>query len=152
MSTFLSLAEEVEEWFGPMVDDPGFRQAVLRGIGSGSALVAIDRTEPVAGLLFSRHHAPIYDIRWLVVTADRRREGIGEAMVAHAVRTWVAPPATVNVVTFGADHPGARSRDFYTRLGFEPREEAEPGPEGGSRQRFELHVTAPPDWSIRADH
>jgi GNAT superfamily N-acetyltransferase len=152
LSTFLSLAEEVEEWFGPMVDDPGFRQAVRRGIGRGSALVAVDRDEPVGGLLFSRHRPPIYDIRWLVVTSDRRSEGVGEAMIAHALRRFVEPPATVSVVTFGADHPGARSRDFYTRLGFEPQEEAETGPEGGSRQRFELQVTDLPDWSIRADH
>jgi hypothetical protein len=36
---FLRLAGEVEQRFGPMVDDDGFRTAVMRNIGRGTALV-----------------------------------------------------------------------------------------------------------------
>jgi GNAT superfamily N-acetyltransferase len=146
---FLLLAGEVEDWFGPMVEDPGFGRAVVRAIDRGSALVAIDGEVTLGGLLFSHHRPPHYDIRWLVVTADRRGAGVGEELVAHAVRAWVQPPAVVSVVTFGPDHPGARSRRFYTRLGFDPVEAVEPGPEGGSRQRFELRLDALPSWALR---
>jgi hypothetical protein len=54
LAGFLGLAAEVEQWFGPMVDDPGFRTAVCKHIRRGTALVAIapERPEPVGGLLF----------------------------------------------------------------------------------------------------
>jgi len=147
LGNFLLLAAEVEDWFGPMVDEREFHDAVRKNIARGSALLAFDGTDVVGGLLFSRHHAPAYDIGWLVVTAERRSEGIGEALVARAVRDWVRPPAVVGVVTFGGDHPGARSRHFYERLGFEPVRIEDAGPEGGSRERFELRLEHVPVWS-----
>jgi len=52
-------------------------------------------------------------------------------------------PGTLEVVTFGADHPGASAsgaRAFYERLGFTPAEAAAPGPEGGSRQAYRKPV------------
>lgn len=147
---FLALAAEVEDWFGPMVDEPAFHSAVQGNIARGSALVAVG-PQPgaavVGGLLFSTGRAPDYEIGWLVVAAARRSQGIGEALVAGAVRRWATPPAELTVVTFGPDHPGARSRRFYERLGFEPAEAVDPGPEGGSRQRFRLHLEALPPWA-----
>jgi GNAT superfamily N-acetyltransferase len=124
-----------------MVDEPAFHAAVERNIARGSALVAVQSDDTVVGgLLFSTGRAPDYEIGWLVVAAARRSQGIGEALVADAVRRWVTPPAELTVVTFGPDHPGARSRRFYERLGFEPAEAVDPGPEGGSRQRFRLRL------------
>jgi RimJ/RimL family protein N-acetyltransferase len=58
----------------------------------------------------------------------------------------VLPPAVVRLVTFGVDHPGARSRRFYERLGFEPVAVVDHGPEGGSREQFELRFDFLPDW------
>jgi hypothetical protein len=51
---FLRLAGEVEQWFGPMVDDDGFRTAVMRNIGRGTSLVvdAHQGPELLGGLLF----------------------------------------------------------------------------------------------------
>lgn len=145
---FLVLAAEVEDWFGPMVADPGFHRSVRNDIERRSALVAVDRGDAVVGgLLFSCQRAPEYEIGWLVVTDVMRSRGIGEALVAEAMRRWVAPPAVVTVVTFGADHPGARSRRFYERLGFLPSETVDAGPEGGSRQRFRLELETLPAWS-----
>ena len=147
LASFVSLASEVEDWFGPMAEVPEFRSAVARSIGRGSALVAVDDDdEVVGGLLFSHHNQPRYDIRWLVVTDGRRGQRIGEMLLADAFARYVSPPATVDVVTFGADHAGSRSRGFYTRLGFEPAEMVENGPEGGSRQRFVLQLDVLPDW------
>ena len=145
---FLALAAEVENWFGPMVDEPGFHQAVRTNIERRSALVATDDDDRVVGgLLFSHHKAPEYDIGWVVVTESARSVGVGAALLADAFRRWVRPPCTVNVVTFGLDHPGARSRGFYERLGFQPAEIVADGPEGGSRQRFQLPLDALPDWA-----
>lgn len=145
---FIQLAAEVEDWFGPMVNEDGFHAAVRKNTERRSALVALDAgTEVVGGILFSRHRAPEYEIGWLVVTAARRSEGIGTALVAESLRRWVQLPAVVSVVTFGVDHPGARSRRFYERLGFEPSDVIENGPDGRSRQRFRLKLETLPDWS-----
>jgi hypothetical protein len=38
---FIVLAGQVEHWFGPMVDDPGFRAAIDKHIHRATALVAV---------------------------------------------------------------------------------------------------------------
>jgi hypothetical protein len=66
--------------------------------------------------------------------------------MADAMRRFVTDPGTVEVVTFGADHPGAAAsgaRAFYERLGFIPAESAAPGPDGGSRQVYRKIVPVP---------
>ncbi|ARP68875.1 N-acetyltransferase [Streptomyces pluripotens] len=147
---FLSLAAEVEHWFGPMVDEPGFHSAVERHIRRSTALVAVSpEAEAVAragllgGMLFDRR-TPVQHIDWLVVSAHARGRGVGRALVAEAVRRFVQAPGALEVVTFGADHPGAVAsggRVFYERLGFSPAEAREPGPEGGSRQVYRRTVS-----------
>lgn len=151
---FLGLAAQVEHWFGPMVDDPGFSAAVVEHIRGSKALVAVDvapytKNEAVpqplllGGLLFGSD-APTYHIHWLVVSRRARGRGVGAALMADAMKRYVTGPGTVEVVTFGADHPGSvdsGARVFYERLGFRPAESADPGPEGGSRQIYRLPVT-----------
>lgn len=145
---FVELAAGVEHLFGPMVHEPAFHGAVRRSIARGSALIARDALGTSAGgLLFARHCRPTYVVRWLVVAADHRSRGLGQALVAHAFRRWVHPPCTVEVVAFGPDHPGARSRRFYERLGFDPAERADAGPDGGSRQVFRAHLEQLPAWA-----
>ena len=62
--------------------------------------------------------------------------GIGEALVACAIQL-VQPPAELVVTTFGPDIvAGQAARRLYTRMGFDPAEQAPLGPEGGSRQVF----------------
>ncbi|MDH6190313.1 hypothetical protein M2168_003345 [Streptomyces sp. CZ24] len=66
-------------------------------------------------------------------------EQAGDVVLAEAVRRYVQGPGTLEVVTFGADHPGAvtsGARAFYSSLGFSPAEQAPAGPEGGSRQVY----------------
>ncbi|MEO3750134.1 GNAT family N-acetyltransferase [Streptomyces sp. B6B3] len=138
-SGFLGLAAQVEHWFGPMVDDPGFHNAVNKQIRRSTALVAVS-SEPglLGGLLFGPK-APTYHIRWLVVSEEARGRGVGRALLADATRRFVQGQGTIEVVTFGADHPGAiasGARAFYERLGFTPAEPTDPGPEGGSRQIY----------------
>lgn len=142
---FLALAAEVEHWFGPMVAEPRFHRAVGRSIEAGLATVAEDDRGLLGGLLFGTDDAepPLHHLHWLVVAARARGTGLGRALVEDALRRHVRPPATVEVVTFGPDHPGAvtsGARVFYERLGFTPAEPAAPGPEGGSRQVYRLRL------------
>jgi GNAT superfamily N-acetyltransferase len=137
---FLALAAEVEHWFGPMVGEPGFHAALRAHIADGAALLVGSPEAPLGGILLGPgaeggpHH-----VHWLVVAARARGTGVGRALMAEALRRFGDGP--VEVVTFGADHPGAvasGARAFYARLGFVPGEEAPPGPEGGSRQVYRL--------------
>jgi GNAT superfamily N-acetyltransferase len=144
---FIELAGQVEQWFGPMVGEPGFRMVLARHIGRGTALVATtaDETDMLGGLLFTSK-PPAYHVRWLVVSEQARGKGIGRALIADAMRRFVTGHGIVEVVTFAADHPGASAsgaRAFYERLGFTPAEAAGPGPDGGSRQVYRKIITVP---------
>jgi GNAT superfamily N-acetyltransferase len=139
----IALAGQVEHWFGPMVGEPGFHAVLVKHIRRATALVAAEEASVLGGLLFSAH-PPAYHVRWLVVCEHARGQGIGRALMADAMRRFVTGPGIVDVVTFGADHPGASAsgaRVFYQRLGFTPGEPAPPGPEGGSRQVYRKTVT-----------
>jgi GNAT superfamily N-acetyltransferase len=134
------LAAEVEPLFGPMLGRPEFEGALARKIARGQALCVRDASPgaPLLGGLLWSAHEPLYRIGWLAVTARARGRGVGRRLVEAALE-WAPPPATVEVVTFGADNPGGLpARAFYAALGFAPAEMTTPGPEGGSRQVFRL--------------
>ncbi|MEV6929652.1 GNAT family N-acetyltransferase [Dactylosporangium sp. NPDC051485] len=138
---WLFLAEQVEDLFGPLVEDPGFRAALLRNIGRGTALcvrvdAAASRAALAGGLLLSAHH-PTYQITWLAVSREHRGDGIGELLVRTALDTMLEPPCAVEVTTFGPDHPGHAARGFYEHLGFEP---ASAVTADGARQTYRLQV------------
>ncbi|MEV5545747.1 GNAT family N-acetyltransferase [Streptomyces sp. NPDC052309] len=146
---FLRLAGQVEHWFGPMVEEPGFHGAVKEHIRRSMALVAVSPSSDrlLGGLLFGAE-APAYHVHWLVVSEEARGLGAGRALMADAVRRFVREPGVLEVVTFGPDHPGAvagGARVFYERLGFSPAEATDPGPEGGSRQIYRRPVSGPED-------
>ncbi|MFI0980164.1 GNAT family N-acetyltransferase [Streptomyces sp. NPDC021093] len=147
---YLALAGQVEHWFGPMVEEAGFHDAVKEHIRSSMALVAVasgsgsgsGSGDLLGGMLFGAE-APVYHVHWLVVAEEGRGKGVGRALMDDASRRFVRGPGTMEVVTFGADHPGAvvsGARVFYESLGFTPAEAAEPGPEGGSRQVYRRPV------------
>ncbi|MFH9816001.1 GNAT family N-acetyltransferase [Streptomyces sp. NPDC017230] len=150
---FVGLAAQVEHWFGPMVDDPGFHRAVEDHVRHSMALVAESPAsgELLGGLLFGVD-ASVHHVHWLVVDRQARGLGAGKRLMTEAVRRFVRGPGTVEVVTFGADHPGAvesGARVFYERLGFRPAEVTGPGPEGGSRQVYRREVAGPHDTGFR---
>ena len=140
ISAWLVLAAEVEFLFGPMVEEPGFIQALCRNAARGTALCAREGRGPpgaplLGGLLYSPK-PPLYRIGWLAVTGSHRRRGIGRALIEHVFQRAESPAEFV-VITFGADRAeGAPARRFYARMGFAPAEMAPDGPEGGSRQVF----------------
>lgn len=140
---FVGLAAQVEHWFGPMVEDAGFHDAVRRHIRRSAALVAVSAGPDLLGGLLFGGKAPAYHVHWLVVSERARGKGVGRALMEDAMGRWVRGPGSIEVVTFGADHPGAvasGARAFYERLGFAAAESADPGPEGGSRQVFRRAV------------
>jgi GNAT superfamily N-acetyltransferase len=140
----LGLAAQVEHWFGPMVESSGFHSAVDKHIRRSTALVAVSSGSDVLGGLLFGGKAPIYQVHWLVVSEKERGKGVGRALLADATRRFVQGPGSMEVITFGADHPGAvasGARVFYECLGFSPAEAAGPGPEGGSRQVYRRAVT-----------
>ena len=104
----IELARQVEDWFGPMAGDPGFRVALDRHIGRATALVAVNAGQAglLGGLLFSAK-PPAYHVRWLVVSELARREGVGRALMAEGMRRFVCGPGVMEVVTFG---PGTLAR------------------------------------------
>jgi hypothetical protein len=77
---FIVLAGQVEHWFGPMVDDPGFRAAIDKHIRRAAALVAVaaDEADLLGGLLFGASPRPI-------TCAGSSFPG------KHAGRAWAAP-------------------------------------------------------------
>ncbi len=141
---FLALAAQVEHWFGPMVEEAGFHDAVNEHICRSTALVAVSEDAAVLGGLLFEAKAPVFHVDWLVVSKAGRGSGVGRALMDTASQWFVRGPATIEVVTFGADHPGAvasGARVFYESLGFTPAEAAAPGPEGGSRQIYRRLVS-----------
>ncbi|GGV91359.1 GNAT family N-acetyltransferase [Streptomyces massasporeus] len=134
----LGLAAQVEHSFGPMVGKPDFHSALDKHIRRSTALVAVSGSDVLGGLLFGGK-APIHQVHWLVVSEKARGKGVGRALMADATHRFVRGPGSIEVITFGADHPGAvasGARVFYECLGFSPAEAADPGPEGGSRQVY----------------
>lgn len=145
---WLQLASEVEFLFGPMVDDPRFRQALRRNIERGSAFCVREAdgrpgSALLGGVLFSPSAAPRYKVGWLAVAERRRRQGIGRQLVGH-VLGLVHPPAEVGVDTFTDDTAqGVAARRFYEHLGFRAAELAT-GPHGEPVQVFRLLLSETP--------
>jgi GNAT superfamily N-acetyltransferase len=134
VASWLEIAREVEPLFGPM---PYFRSTLHRNISRGTALCVRDASGQVLGGVLLRA-APHTQITWLATRSSARRQGVGHALVAGALRRY-PPLCEVLVDTFGEDSvEGYPARRLYESFGFVPAEYLPTGPEGGSRQRFRL--------------
>lgn len=80
---FLDLAAQVEHWFGPMVEDPGFRAAVDKHIRRSMALVAVSSGPGLLGGLLFGAKAPTYHLHFTFTGLSSRS---GNAARASAVR------------------------------------------------------------------
>ncbi|MDP1795005.1 MAG: GNAT family N-acetyltransferase [Acidimicrobiales bacterium] len=136
----LRLAGQVEYLFGPMVEDPSFHATVRANIDAEVGIVAMVEDRLVGGLLFTKTDARLFEIGWLAVDEAYRSMRVGRAMLVDAIARWVHPPADIEVIALGPDHPGAASVAFYERLGFEFVEPEDPGADGGSRDRLRLSI------------
>jgi GNAT superfamily N-acetyltransferase len=134
VASWLEIAREVGPLFGPM---PDIESTLRRNISRGTALCVRDPGGRVLGGMLLRA-APHTQITWLAVRSSARRQGVGHALVAEALRRC-PPPCEVLVDTFGEDSiEGYPARRLYESFGFLPSEDLPDGPEGGSRQRFRL--------------
>lgn len=129
---FLGLAAQVEQWFGPMVEEPGFHDAVREHIAADMALVTPSSGPDLLGGLLFGAEAPTYHVHWLVVSRRARGTGVGRALMEEAVRRWVRGPGEIEVVTFGPDHPGPSSAApaSSTSASASPPPSPPPGPGG----------------------
>jgi len=135
VASWMELVAEVEPLFGPM---PDFTEVIEKHVRRGSAFVVRDDHDNVLGAVLRGGHPPLIHIRWLAVRLAARGSGIGRALIAAALRD-LPTPCRVDVVTFGADTAGGgAARGLYMAFGFHPKEHLPTGPEGGSRQRFQL--------------
>lgn len=137
------LARSVEPLFGPMLGH-GFEKVLDNNIERNALLCAIDSTSAgndiKGAIIFDTRDAPTYQVSWLAVFEACRGTGVGRALLTAALER-VAPPASVDVVTFGPDNAaGIPARRLYESFGFRPGAMRERGPEGGTRQAFELRL------------
>lgn len=134
VSSWLEIVREVEPLFGPM---PDFEFTLTRNIDRASALCVRDIHERVLGGVLIRPLLHL-QISWLAVRTSARGQGIGRALLAEALRHYASAEEVV-VDTFGEDNTeGGPARRLYESFGFVAAEHLEPGPEGGTRQRFRL--------------
>jgi ribosomal protein S18 acetylase RimI-like enzyme len=134
VASWLEIAREVEPLFGPM---PDFESTLRRNIRRGTALCVRDPSGQVLGGMLLRA-APHTQITWLAVRSSARRQGVGHALVAEALRRY-PPSCEVLVDTFGQDSiEGYPARRLYESFSFLPGEDLPNGADGGSRQRFRL--------------
>jgi GNAT superfamily N-acetyltransferase len=141
---WLNLAKQVEPLFGPMINQD-FDRVLRRNISRGSAFCVRSGMTPnilAGGLLFDYRNPPHYKLSWMAVETTLQRKGIGQLLLERAIAKTI-PPCTIEVITFGPDHPGGEAaRRFYEAFGFRPGMKCNPGPDGGDRQAFVLQVLA----------
>lgn len=149
---WLTLAAQFESLFGPMVENPAFLTALDKTIAQGRAFcVRADDGPPGAPLLggiLLGSHPPRYEIDWLAVEQQSRRQGVGHVLLSH-VLSLIEPPAEVMLLTFAAGiEDGEAARRLYERHGFQPAEPGPTNPAGYATQVFRLTLGHTP--TVRA--
>lgn len=125
----LALAREVEPLFGPMADEPGFREGMRTAMAEGMILCVSEAG--TGGLLGAVAVDPeANELAWLAVFSRFRGRGLGSLLIRGAFALLDATrPA--GVVTFGPEVPeGAAARAVYLRQGFADVEQGGNNPAG----------------------
>jgi GNAT superfamily N-acetyltransferase len=118
-----AVLRSLPEWVG--LEEPLL--AYIEAARTLPTLVATDGTKDVGFLTLARHNVHAAEIVAMGVTPDRHRRGLGRRLVEAAVGLVAADGVCLlQVKTLGPSHPSAgyaRTRAFYTALGFVPLEE-----------------------------
>lgn len=113
---WLELAREVEPLFGPMVDDPVFRENLKEAVTRETAFCAVDGNEFYGGIVISPENN---EILWLAVTQSERGHGTGAALLSEALKN-LDHTKPVSVITFDQTCPaGLPARRLYLSFGFQ---------------------------------
>ncbi|MEZ2220139.1 GNAT family N-acetyltransferase [Rhizobium sp. RCC_161_2] len=132
IAPWMMLSEEVVDLFGPM---PGFTAVLTRKINQKQAFCArpADGKSLIGGMLMGGSGETFW-IRWLAVSREHRRSGIGRALVERAIA--IAPlQSLLQVDTFiEGSAGGAAARRLYESSGFAPGEVWQK--DGVVRQRY----------------
>jgi len=126
---WLSLAEEVEPLFGPMVEDPQFQDGLKRALLGGYA-ICVMKKEPASllgGIIFDRLEN---EILWLAVRSANRKAGIGRLLLQEAINRLDAH-RPIRVQTYDPSFPsGLPARKLYLDFGFKDIRSGRPNPAG----------------------
>jgi GNAT superfamily N-acetyltransferase len=118
-----SILRALPDWFGIEASNVAY----VRSLSELPGLVALDGEEVVGFLAVRRHNPSTSEVHVMGVRADRHRSGIGRALIVRAEQELLAPTTRLlEVKTLGPSHPDpfyARTRAFYSALGFLPLEE-----------------------------
>ena len=110
-------------WFGL---DEATREYV-RAAATMESYVAEDGGRVIGVVLIRRHLPGAAEIHLMAVDAERHRQGVGRSMLASVEQLLrVDGVRWLQVKTLGPSHPSAhyaRTREFYTAVGFEALEE-----------------------------
>ncbi len=118
---WIRLAREVEPLFGPMVEDPGFREGLRRALADRNAL-CVRRTGCEAGrniqggIVVSPKDN---EVLWFAVAEASRSQGVGKVLLDSAIQR-LDPERPMIVTTFDRSvEAGLPARRLYRRHGFE---------------------------------
>lgn len=129
--SWITLSREVEPLFGPMADEPDFREALQRAIALGLAC-CIDDPGGLTGSIAGGAVISIMnnEIAWLAVSKKHRRKGYGNALLAFAI-ALLNPDKPILVQTFDELFPeGRAARGLYRNFGFSGQMRGEVNPAG----------------------
>jgi ribosomal protein S18 acetylase RimI-like enzyme len=119
-AAWIELAREVEDLFGPMAAEPSFQQGLRAAIRHNTAFCVdspgrADNKSLDGGIVIEPQ---ANEIVWLAVAKQRRRRGLGEALLRYAI-AQLDRSRDIEVQTFDQTVPaGAAARVLYRRLGF----------------------------------
>ena len=117
---WISLAREVEPLFGPMADEPDFRESLRQAIASDTAFCIRSDTNGankslIGGVVISKE---TNEIAWLAVSRHYRGKGCGRKLIAFAIGK-LNRRENIFVQTFDESVPeGGPARRLYLDLGF----------------------------------
>jgi GNAT superfamily N-acetyltransferase len=118
---WIRLAGEVEPLFGPMVQDPTFREGLKQAISGGKALCvrkadAAETPALLGGIIISPEEN---EILWFAVSQGSHGRGTGKALLAEAV-SLLDQGRPMRVTTFDRSaREGLPARTLFQAFGFE---------------------------------
>jgi len=107
------------------------RAECAHAVRTQDGLVAVEEGEVVGFLTLERHDPRSAEITWMAVRSDRRRRGVGRALIERAVDDLPRDRVeSLSVLTMAESEPEERETDnyadtraFYRALGFVPLRE-----------------------------